>query len=117
MSAGPYAGISLALVATTAYNVGLIQEKRALGRMPALDVRRVPHMIAGLLTDPAWLAGFALMLLGLACQTIVLTFEPVSVVQPVLASGVALVLVLSRLVLRERLIPRAPRYKRFPCMT
>jgi uncharacterized membrane protein len=33
----------------------------------------------------------------------VLTFEPVSIVQPVLASGVALVLVLSRLVLRERL--------------
>src|SRR6516225_1048225 len=103
MSAGPYAGISLALLATAAYNVGLIQEKRALGRMPALDVRRVPHMIAGLLTDPAWLAGFALMLLGLACQTVVLSFEPVSVVQPVLASGVALVLVLSRLVLRERL--------------
>jgi drug/metabolite transporter (DMT)-like permease len=103
MSAGPYAGIALALLATTAYNVGLIQEKRALGRMPALDVRRVPRVVAGLLADPAWLAGFALMLLGLACQTIVLTFEPVSVVQPVLSSGVALVLVLSRLVLRERL--------------
>jgi drug/metabolite transporter (DMT)-like permease len=103
MSAAPYAGISLALLATTAYNVGLIQEKRALGRMATLDVRRVPHVIASLLADPAWLAGFALMLLGLACQTIVLTFEPVSVVQPVLASGVALVLVLSRLVLRERL--------------
>ena len=62
-------------------------------------------MIASLLADPAWLAGFALMLLGLACQILVLTFEPVSVVQPVLASGVALVLVLSRLVLRERLGP------------
>jgi Magnesium transporter NIPA len=103
MSAAPYAGISLALLATTAYNVGLIQEKRALGRMATLDLRRVPHVIASLLADPAWLAGFALMLIGLACQTIVLTFEPVSVVQPVLASGVALVLVLSRLVLRERL--------------
>jgi drug/metabolite transporter (DMT)-like permease len=103
MSTAPYAGISLALLATTAYNVGLIQEKRALGRMATLDVRRVPHVIASLLAEPAWLAGFALMLLGLACQTIVLTFEPVSVVQPVLASGVALVLVLSRLVLRERL--------------
>ena len=103
MSAAPYAGISLALLAATAYNVGLIQEKRALGQMPALDVRRVRHLITGLLTNPAWLAGFALMLLGLACQVIVLTFEPVSVVQPVLASGVALVLVLSRLVLRERL--------------
>jgi len=103
MSAAPYTGIALALLATTAYNVGLIQEKRALGRMATLDLRRIPHVIAGLLADPAWLAGFALMLLGLACQTIVLTFEPVSVVQPVLASGVALVLVLSRLVLRERL--------------
>jgi hypothetical protein len=103
MSAGPYTGIVLALLATTAYNVGLVQEKRALGRMATLDLRRIPHVIAGLLSDPAWLAGFALMLLGLACQTIVLTFEPVSVVQPVLASGVALVLVLSRLVLRERL--------------
>jgi Magnesium transporter NIPA len=103
VSAGPYAGIGLALLATTAYNVGLIQEKRALGRMPALDVRRVPRLVASLLADPAWLAGFALMLVGLACQTIVLTFEPVSVVQPVLASGVVLVLVLSRLVLRERL--------------
>jgi drug/metabolite transporter (DMT)-like permease len=103
MSAAPYAGIGLALLATTAYNVGLIQEKRALGRMPALDVRRVRRLVARLFADPAWLAGFALMLLGLACQTIVLTFEPVSVVQPVLSSGVALVLVLSRLVLRERL--------------
>jgi len=98
-----YLGIPLALLAATAYNVGLIQEKRALARMPALDIRRVPHVIASLLAEPAWLAGFALMLLGLACQTIVLTFEPVSVVQPVLASGIVLVLVLSRLVLRERL--------------
>ena len=103
MSAASYAGIALALLSAAAYNTGLIQEKRALGRMPALDVRRVPRTIATLLADPAWLAGFALMLLGLACQIVVLTFEPVSVVQPVLASGVALVLVLSRLVLRERL--------------
>jgi drug/metabolite transporter (DMT)-like permease len=103
MNPGPYAGIGLALLAATAYNVGVILEKRALGRMPALDVRRAAHMVAGLLTDPAWLAGFGLMLSGLACQVIVLTFEPVSVVQPVLASGVALLLVLSRLVLGERL--------------
>ena len=103
MSAASYTGILLALLATTAYNVGTILEKRALGQMPTLDIRRVPHVIVSLLTSRAWLAGFALMLAGLACQTVVLTFEPVSVVQPVLASGVVLVLVLSRLVLRERL--------------
>jgi drug/metabolite transporter (DMT)-like permease len=103
VSAATYAGISLALFTTSAYNTGLILEKRALGQMPALEVRRVVHVVGRLLASPAWLAGFALMLTGLACQVIVLTFEPVSVVQPVLASGVALVLVLSRFVLRERL--------------
>jgi len=103
VSAAAYAGIPLALFTTSAYNTGLILEKRALGRMPALEVRRVVHVVGSLLASPAWLAGFALMLTGLACQVIVLTFEPVSVVQPVLASGVALVLVLSRVVLRERL--------------
>ena len=98
-----WSGILLALLATTAYNVGLILEKRALGQMPTLEIRRVLHVVVSLLTSRAWLAGFALMLAGLAFQTIVLTFEPVSVVQPVLASGVVLVLVLSRLMLRERL--------------
>src|ERR1700730_10394894 len=71
--------------------------------MPALNLRRVLRALLSLPPSRAWLTGFALMLTGLACQTIVLTFEPVSVVQPVLASGVVLVLVLSRLGRRERL--------------
>ena len=57
MIASSYTGIALALLSATSYNVGLIQEKRALGRMPALDLRRVPRVIASLLADPAWLAG------------------------------------------------------------
>ena len=43
MSAAAYAGIPLALVTTSAYNVGLILEKRALGQMPTLDIRKVPR--------------------------------------------------------------------------
>jgi drug/metabolite transporter (DMT)-like permease len=96
-------GIPLALVATTSYSLGLILEKRALGAMPEIDLRHVVRVIAALAASPAWLGGFSLMLTGLACQTVVLTFVPVSVVQPVLSSGVVLVLVLSRLILRERL--------------
>lgn len=103
MSAAVYAGIPLALLTTTSYNLGLILEKRALGRMPAINLRKVPRLIVSLLANPAWLAGFALMLTGLACQVILLTIEPVSVAQPVLASGIALTLVFSRLILRERL--------------
>ena len=64
MSAASYAGIPLALLATTAYNVGLILEKRALGRMPTIDMRRVPRVIASLLTSRAWLAGFTMVVSG-----------------------------------------------------
>jgi drug/metabolite transporter (DMT)-like permease len=103
MSAGPLAGIGLALLATTSYNLGLVLEKRALAFLPAVNLRRVVRVVVNLLSSPAWLGGFALMLAGLACQTIVLSFAPVSIVQPVIASGVSLVLVLSRLILRERL--------------
>jgi hypothetical protein len=102
MSATAFA-IPLALVTTSAFNTGLIVEKRALNNMPALRVSKVGRTLVSLLSNPAWLAGLALMLTGLAMQVIILTFEPISLVQPILASGVVLTLVLSRLVLRERL--------------
>lgn len=103
MSAGLYTGIGLALLAATAYNTGLVLEKRALADLPPIDVRRAPRVVVNLVSSSAWLSGFGLVLVGLACQVIVLSFAPISIVQPVLASGVALVLVLSRLVLREHL--------------
>ncbi len=96
-------GIPLALLATTAYNSGLILEKRALEGLPAIDVRRAVSLARTVVSAPQWLAGFALMLCGLAFQVIVLTFEPVTVVQPVLACGVVVVILLSHLVLRENL--------------
>jgi drug/metabolite transporter (DMT)-like permease len=96
-------GIPLALVATTSYSAGLILEKRALGSMPDLDLRRPWLALIRLVSEPAWLAGFSFMVAGMACQTVALTIAPVSVVQPVLSSGVAIVLVLSWLVLREQL--------------
>jgi drug/metabolite transporter (DMT)-like permease len=97
------AGIPLAVLATTAYNAGLVLEKRALDQLPVIDVRQMVVLIRTLLTAPQWLAGFTLSLCGLAFQVVVLTLEPVTVVQPVLTSGVVVVLVLSRLLLRERL--------------
>ncbi|MGE5292855.1 MAG: DMT family transporter [Micromonosporaceae bacterium] len=96
-------GIPLALLATTAYNSGLILEKRALEQLPAIDMRRTLSLVRTVLMAPQWLAGFSLMLCGLAFQVIVFTFEPVTVVQPVIACGVVVVLLLSRLVLREHL--------------
>jgi drug/metabolite transporter (DMT)-like permease len=95
--------VVVALLATTAYHLGLIVEKRALARLPAIDARHALRLLRVLLTAPSWLAGFVLMLCGFALQVIALTLAPVSVVQPVLGSGVVILLVLSRIVLRETL--------------
>ena len=95
--------VIVALLATTAYHCGLILEKRALARLPAIDARHALRLLRILLTAPAWLAGFGLMLCGFALQVVALTLAPVSVVQPVLGSGVVILLVLSRIVLRETL--------------
>jgi len=96
-------GLGLALLSTTAYNYGLVVEKQALGQLPQIGGGRVVSFVVSLATSPRWLAGFTLMLFGLAFQVLALLFAPVTLVQPVIAAGVAVVLVLSRLVLRERL--------------
>ncbi len=96
-------GLALALLATTAYNSGLIVEKQALGQLPAISSRRIVSLALTLGSSPRWLTGFALMLCGLAFQVLALMLAPVTVVQPAIASGVAVVIVLSRLVLREHL--------------
>jgi drug/metabolite transporter (DMT)-like permease len=96
-------GLALALLSTTAYNSGLIVEKQALIRLPEISGRRIVSLAVTLGSSPRWLSGFALMLCGLGFQVLALTLAPVTVVQPAIASGVAVVLVLSRLVLREQL--------------
>ena len=103
MTGGAIGGLALALLATTSYNTGLIVEKQALGRLPAISGRRLVSLALTLLSSPRWLAGFGLMLCGLAFQVLALMLAPVTVVQPAIASGVAIVLVLSRLVLHEHL--------------
>jgi drug/metabolite transporter (DMT)-like permease len=100
---GPGLAVAVALLATTSYHLGLILEKRALAQLPAIDARHAARLLRILLTAPAWLAGFALMLCGFGLQVVALSLAPVSVVQPVLGSGVVILLVLSRIVLRETL--------------
>jgi drug/metabolite transporter (DMT)-like permease len=103
VTGGVVGGLALALLATTAYNTGLIVEKQALGQLPAISGWRLVSVAVTLLSSPRWLAGFGLMLCGLAFQVLALMHAPVTVVQPAIASGVAIVLVLSRLILREHL--------------
>jgi drug/metabolite transporter (DMT)-like permease len=101
MTAHP--GIILAVVATVIYNLGFICEKRALDRLPAIEAHRLGHLARTLFTAPAWLAGFLLICCGLILQVLVLSLEPLTVAQPLQASGVVVTILFSRLLLHERL--------------
>lgn len=96
-------GVALALLTTLAYNSSFVLEKRALAALPALELRVPLRLLRSLLTSPAWLAGFVLMLAGLASQLVALSKVPLTVAQPVFSSGIAFLLVLSTTVLGERL--------------
>jgi drug/metabolite transporter (DMT)-like permease len=96
-------GIILAVAATIIYNLGFILEKRALDRLPAIEAHRLGHLARTLFTAPAWLAGFLLICCGLVLQLLVLSLEPLTVAQPLQASGVVVTILFSRLVLHERL--------------
>jgi drug/metabolite transporter (DMT)-like permease len=98
-----HAGILLAVAATIIYNLGFILEKRALGRLPVIEAHRVLELARTLFVAPAWLVGFLLICGGMVLQVLVLSLEPLTVAQPLQASGVVVTLLFSRVLLHERL--------------
>jgi drug/metabolite transporter (DMT)-like permease len=94
------AGFALALGAAACYDTGYA--------LQALEARRAPHrhamrlsLLGHLFGRPRWLAATALSLLGFPLQVLALTKAPITLVQPTLALGLLLLLVLGKRILRE----------------
>lgn len=96
-------GVTAVLGAAISNNAGLIVEKRALDRLPPLDVRRPVKMALTLATRPLWALGFVLLLFGAGLYTYGLALLPLSVAQPLFVVGLAVVLVVAAIVLSEPL--------------
>ena len=97
------AGIAIAGLSAVLTGTGTVVEKIALQKLPDIHARRFWAMIRTLCASSQWLWGCALLLGGLICQGLALTLAPISVVQPIFASGIVLLLVLSHFVLHDRL--------------
>src|SRR5262245_22945911 len=81
--------------------------------LQALEARRVQvfrtvrvTLLARLATRRLWLGAIALAVAGWPLQLLALSLAPLTLVQPVLALGVVLLLVLAARMLHERLGPR-----------
>jgi len=94
-------GLALALAAAVCFECSYV--------LQALGVREVPAMtrpgadaLRRLAGRPRWAAGIVLGLAGFALQVLALRAAPLTLVQPVLAAGLLLLLGFSVVVLRER---------------
>jgi len=97
------AGIAIAVLSALFTGTGTVVEKIALQKLPDVHARQFWAMIRTLCSSSQWLWGCMLLLGGLVCQGLALSLAPISVVQPIFASGIVLLLVLSHLVLHDRL--------------
>src|SRR5436305_5970564 len=98
-------GIAAVLAASAAYNAGVV--------LQALDARKEPAecglhlaLLARLVRRRRWLAGTALTILAFPLQVIAYSNAPLDVVQPLLAVGLMLVLILGSRLIGEEVRPR-----------
>ncbi len=99
------AGIAVAALSAILTGTGTVVEKIALQRLPEIHARRFWAMFRTLCSSSQWLWGCGLLLGGLVCQGLALSLAPISVAQPIFASGIVLLLVLSHFVLHDPLRP------------
>jgi drug/metabolite transporter (DMT)-like permease len=98
-------GFALALAAACCYESGYALQALEARQAPTQEALR-PSLIGHLLKRPVWVGGIALALVGWPLQIAALSQAPLTLVQPVLALGLLLLLVLGVRVLHEQVGPR-----------
>ena len=93
-------GFLIALAAAACYDTGYALQALEARKAPSRYAMRV-SLLGHLLTRRRWLTATALSLLGFPLQVLALTKAPITLVQPTLALGLLLLLVLGRRILRE----------------
>lgn len=99
------AGFVLALGAACAYDSGYALQAYEARRAPAEKSLR-PGLLIHLLQRPIWTAAIALAIVGWLLQVLALTKAPLTLVQPVLALGLFILLALGVKLLHEPVGPR-----------
>jgi drug/metabolite transporter (DMT)-like permease len=94
-------GFALAVAAACCYETGYALQALEARRAPSERALR-PSLLTHLLSRPVWVGATALSLLGWPLQIAALAHAPLTLVQPTLALGLLLLLVLAVRILGER---------------
>ncbi|HEY5493886.1 MAG TPA: hypothetical protein VIK15_04765 [Candidatus Anoxymicrobiaceae bacterium] len=82
--------VACAVAASLAFNYAMYMQKKAVGTLPEVKMQLSWQVLKAFLTNGRWLASMIVVLLGSVLYAIALTMAPISIVQPIMASGVAL---------------------------
>ncbi|MGZ4268228.1 MAG: EamA family transporter [Solirubrobacteraceae bacterium] len=95
-------GLALAGAAACAFEVSYVLQAIEVRRADDHSAAPSPRLLGTLVRRPLWIGAIALSIAGFGLQVLALRHAPLSLVQPVLALGLVLLLVLGRVVLGER---------------
>ena len=101
------AGILLALLAMSLFNLAPVLQKSALNRLPPLTFSSAWKSAYRLLSNRRWMLGFAVGCLGLLPYAAAMRLVGVAVVQPLFGFGFIVLISVSRRMLHEKLHPWA----------
>ena len=87
---GTVIAIACAVLASLAFNYAMYQQKKAVGTLPEVKLQLSWTVLKAFVTNGPWLASMLTVLAGSALYAYALTAAPISIVQPIMASGVAL---------------------------
>jgi drug/metabolite transporter (DMT)-like permease len=91
-------GVAAAVAASLLYSLAIVLQKREVDRVGVGGLR----ILGPLVRRPLWLLAIAIQTVGLAAHSFALLRAPVAVVEPVVAGGLAFVVLFALLLLRER---------------
>jgi len=87
---GTVIAVACAVLASLAFNYAMYMQKKAVGALPEVKMQISWPVLKAFLTNGPWLASMIVVLAGSGLYAYALTAAPISVVQPIMASGVAL---------------------------
>jgi drug/metabolite transporter (DMT)-like permease len=94
-------GVLFSFFASACFSVSNLMEKTAVDRMPNISARRTGHMLGQIWRSRLWVSGFALGVVAVVMTVIAYSLAPIVVVQTIIGAGLALLVLGSRLFLRE----------------
>ena len=82
--------IACAIVAALALNYAIYLEKKAVGALPEVQFKHLWSTTKAFITNRPWMSAQIVNIIGFTLYSLALALAPVSIVEPIIASGVAL---------------------------